>query len=162
MPAKQATSRRVDRSRSRDGQTTFADAMGPEPMFPTAHLQRVSNPPRMTVRAFAARPQGTVRPPVRWPPLDVCETHTPWTLGQWSLRIGYVNRQTSATPQRRATQASSQQPCTKREWCPASLVVPVALRREGRTETLTRPLHTMHKPQPPLTRGKANGSMNSF
>jgi hypothetical protein len=23
-------------------------------------------------------------------PLDVCETHTPWTLGQWSLRIGYL------------------------------------------------------------------------
>jgi hypothetical protein len=31
---------------------------------------------------------------------------------------------------------------TRREWCPVSLVVPAALRRSGRTETLTRHLHT--------------------
>lgn len=133
----------------------------PSPCSPHSTFAASFKPAVNDCACLAARPQGTVRPPVRWPPLDVCETHTPWTLGQWSLRIGYANRQASATPQRRATQASSQQPCTKREWCPASLVVPVALRREGRTETLTRPLHTMHKPQPPLTRGKANRSMNS-
>ena len=28
----------------------------------------------------------------------------------------------------------------KREWCPASLVIPAALRRAGWTETLTQPL----------------------
>jgi hypothetical protein len=88
-------------------------------------------------RAFAARPQCTVRPPVRWPP-RTCVRRTPlgpWVNGPCASR--YANRQASAVPQRRATQASSQQPCTNREWCPASLVVPIALRREGRTETLT-------------------------
>jgi hypothetical protein len=35
-----------------------------------------------------------------------------------------------------------QDPGTRREWCPVSLVVPVALRRSGRTETLTRPIYT--------------------
>lgn len=88
-------------------------------------------------RAFAARPQVTVRPPVRWPTPDVCETHTPWTLGQWSLRIALCQQasQRSAT----ATCNAGMQSTTlhNREWCPASLVVPIALRREGRTETLT-------------------------
>ena len=32
-------------------------------------------------RALAARPQGTVRPPDRWPPLDVRETSHPLDLG---------------------------------------------------------------------------------
>ena len=158
----------VDRSGSKDGQTTFSDPMGPEPIHQAQHadiglqaccqlLHAMGLEPIRTdsmnplgckpidiqlCRALAARPQGTVRLPVRWPP-RTCVRRTPlgpWVNGLCASR--YANRQASAVPQRRATQASSQQPCTNREWCPASLVVPIALRRGGRTETLTRPLHT--------------------
>ncbi len=81
MPAKQATSRRVDRSGSKDGQTTFADPMGPEPMFPTARLQRVSNPPCMTVPCLcgptARHRQATRQMAAPW----TCVRRTP--LGPW-------------------------------------------------------------------------------
>ena len=40
-------------------------------------------------------------------------------------------------PMPRAAVASNKANGMKREWCPGSLVVPAALRRAGRTETLT-------------------------
>jgi len=87
MPAEQATSRRVDRSGSKDGQTTFADPMGPEPMFPStsaASFKPAANDCAVPLRPVRIAPPGH---PSDGRPLDVCETHTPWTLGQWSLRI---------------------------------------------------------------------------
>ena len=66
----------------------------------------------------------------------------PRALGQW---LNSMNRLAAASviEANAACRGGQQQELgTRREWCPASLVVPAALRRSGRTETLTRPSHT--------------------